>query len=83
MENKEHAAALELLRRNVREYPWLADVHEQLGEALEKLGRPEEALLSYRQALRLSIGNENAYNDPISDYRRHVNKLRGKPVEQR
>jgi predicted alpha/beta superfamily hydrolase len=75
MEDKQHEAALALIRRNVLEYPWSADAHEQLGQALEKLGRPEEALRAYAEALRLGINDESAYGDPEADYRKRVREL--------
>jgi predicted alpha/beta superfamily hydrolase len=76
LEAKKPDEALALLRRNVREYPWSADAHEQLGRALEKLERPEEALLAYGEALRLGVDDESAYGDPEAEYREHVRKLR-------
>ena len=68
-------AAVELLLRNVREYPYLADAHRSLGEALEKAGRLEDALLEYGQALRLALESESPYGDPVEDYRKRAAKI--------
>lgn len=68
--------ALELLRRNVREHAYLAEPYHALGQALEKLGRREEALAAYEAALRLAVNDENAYADPVGEFRAKVKELR-------
>lgn len=62
-------AALGLLRQSVRDYPYLAEEQAQLGEALEKAGRRQEALLAYQRALRLAVEDENPYGNPVDRYR--------------
>lgn len=75
MEKKDHAAALELRRRNVREYPWRADVHAALGDTLVELNRPEEARREYDQALQLQLQDESPYLDAVAGYRNKLKKL--------
>jgi predicted alpha/beta superfamily hydrolase len=75
MERKEQAAALELRRRNVREYPWRAEVHAQLADALVELNRPEEARREYDQALQLQLQGDSTYEDPVAGYRNNLKKL--------
>lgn len=75
MERKDAETALAQLRRNVREFPWLADVHRELGKALEELGYRDEALSAYREALRRAIEDENPYRDPVEDYREQARRL--------
>ena len=72
---KENEQALAVLRRNVRYYPYLAVTHLQLGEALQKLNRKEEALLAYRDAVAAAVNDESPYGDPIEDYRQKVQAL--------
>jgi predicted alpha/beta superfamily hydrolase len=83
LEARQSEPALELLRRNVREYPWLTDVHVELADALEQQGRPEEALRSYEQALRLAVEDEHPYEDPVAEYRAKVRKLGAKQTGPR
>jgi len=46
--------ALEVLRETVRRAPGKADVHTAMGDVLSLLAKPEEAVGSYRIALRLA-----------------------------
>lgn len=68
--------ALELLRRNAREHRDVAFTHNALGAALEKLGRREEALHAYEDAVRAALEDDSPYGDPVGDYREKVRKLR-------
>ncbi len=63
------AAALEVLQRNTREHPWIAETFAHLGDALGKAGRPKEALEAYKEARRVAVEDENPYGDPLEDYR--------------
>jgi predicted alpha/beta superfamily hydrolase len=74
-EKKEHTAALELRRRNVRDYPWRADVHLWLGESFAELNRPEEARREYDQALQLQLQTDSPYDDPLASYGERIKKL--------
>ena len=75
VKNKQNTEALELLRRNVREYPWLASVHAQLGDTLAELNRPEEARRAYEQALQLQLEGESPYQDPLQAFREKMTEL--------
>lgn len=46
--------AIELFRKNVRNYPESANVYDSLGEALEKKGRLAEALENYEKAYKIA-----------------------------
>ncbi len=46
--------AVELCREILREYPELVDVHTQLAATLRHLGRHDESLAAYREAIRLA-----------------------------
>jgi tetratricopeptide (TPR) repeat protein len=72
----EKDAAIDLLRRNVGEYPYLADAHASLARALEEAGRLEDALFEFGEALRLGVENEHPYGDPIESYRDRAAKIR-------
>ncbi|WP_129780843.1 alpha/beta hydrolase [Peristeroidobacter soli] len=74
-DQKDHTAALELRRRNVRDYPWLAEVHASLADTLVELNRPEEARREYDQALQLQLQDESPYQDPLVSYREKLEKL--------
>lgn len=78
LRHKENEQGLAVLRRNVTYYPYLAVTHRELGEALQKLGRKEEALIAYRQALEAAVNDETPYGDPIAEYRKKVRELGGK-----
>jgi protein O-GlcNAc transferase len=54
LERREHEAALELLERAVQLAPELALLHSNRGEALRRLGRPEEALRALERAVQLA-----------------------------
>lgn len=53
--------AITVFRYNVELYPASANVHDSLGEALERAGRKEEALASYGRAVQ----NATATGDPL------------------
>ena len=55
--------AMPFFRYNVELYPAAANVHDSLGEALEKAGRLEEAVASYARAVK----NAKANADPRLD----------------
>jgi predicted alpha/beta superfamily hydrolase len=74
-EQKRPTEALEVLRRIAREYPYLPASHQTLGEALEKLGRREEARRAYEQALRVALEDDSPYGDPVEEYRAKVKVL--------
>jgi tetratricopeptide (TPR) repeat protein len=74
-ERKELTAALELRRRNLREYPWRAEVHAQIADLLALLDRPEEARREYDQTLQLRLQDDSPYDDPVAGYRDNLKKL--------
>ncbi len=56
MHERDYAAAERTFRTLVTGNPQMIDAWEFLGRALVKLGRPEEALVAYQEALRRSGG---------------------------
>jgi hypothetical protein len=74
-ERKELTAALELRRRNLREYPWRSDVHAQIADLLALLNRPEEARREYDETLQLRLQEDSAYDDPVAGYLENLKKL--------
>jgi Flp pilus assembly protein TadD len=46
-------AAIEVFREAVRIDPTFAPVHESLAQALEQIGKKDEAMEHYREAVRL------------------------------
>lgn len=54
LEQREHAAALELLDRATALAPQLGLLHSNRGEALRRLGRNEEALRAFQRAVEVS-----------------------------
>ncbi|MBL8266346.1 MAG: hypothetical protein JNL55_08190, partial [Steroidobacter sp.] len=71
--------ALAIMRRAVLEYPYLAGPHRQLAEALERLGRKEEALLEYERAVRAAVDDEQPFSNPIDEYRAKLKALARNP----
>jgi uncharacterized protein len=66
------ASALEFFRFNVASHPNSANVHDSLGEALERDGQPAAARESYRRAVRLA----EAGADPLlPQHRAHLERL--------
>jgi len=65
-------AALAAFRYNTELYPQAANVWDSLGDGLDRAGRKDEALESYRRAL--AIGEAN--NDPsVEAFRKNVLRL--------
>ncbi len=52
--NGDHGGAVDLLSELVERYPHMLDARHQLASALQALGRNEEALVQYQQALQRS-----------------------------
>jgi predicted alpha/beta superfamily hydrolase len=76
LEQGDRAGALAVSRRNAREHSDLAEAHFQLGELLERLGRKEEAVLSYESSVRLAVDDENPYGNAVERYREKARLLR-------
>lgn len=76
LKRNEPVAAFQLLRRNVREFPYRPDTYRALGEALERFDRGEEALQVYEQGLRVAVDQENPYGDPVEEFRTKARQLR-------
>lgn len=55
--------AIAVFRFNTGQYPASANVHDSLGEALEKIGRLDEALICYTKA----VENARKTSDPLLD----------------
>lgn len=53
---QEYALAVPLFQQILRENPVMLDAWENLGQALHKLGRHEEALAAYQEAMEVSKG---------------------------
>ena len=53
---QEYALAVPLFQRLVQENPKMLDAWENLGQSLQKLGRYEEALAAYQEAMEVSNG---------------------------
>jgi choline-sulfatase len=56
LSHRRFAEAAAALRRVVAANPLMVDAWEELGQALDALGRPEEALAAYQQAMKRSGG---------------------------
>ena len=65
-------AAIQTFRFNTAEYPQSANVWDSLGEALERAGKSDEALATYRKALSVAEANGDTN---IETYRRNVIRL--------
>jgi hypothetical protein len=55
-----HDDAVAMFRFNVEQYPASANVYDSLGEALERAGRPDEALASYTKAVEQAVATKDA-----------------------
>jgi tetratricopeptide (TPR) repeat protein len=65
-------AALAAFRFNTEQYPQSANVWDSLGEGLERAGKKEEALTSYRKAVSIA----EAKGDPnLESFRKRVARL--------
>ncbi|MGE5539743.1 MAG: tetratricopeptide repeat protein [Gemmatimonas sp.] len=63
LEQRDHAAALDLLRRSLEVNPRAASAHLNIGSALRDLKRPAEAIASYDRALALRADYPQAHNN--------------------
>lgn len=77
------AGALLAFERNALAFPYLASVHESLGDALLALGRRQEALDAYRRAMALAVESESGYFDPIMKYRARQKQINDGPDVQK
>lgn len=69
-ERGEHQAALAALSRAIALDPSQCWYHNDLGNALQRMGRIPDSLLCYQEALRLEPGCAEAYNNQGSAYLR-------------
>jgi hypothetical protein len=80
LQRQERARALEFFRFNVAAYPSSANVYDSLGEGLEQDGQLDLALENYRTAYETGVKS----GDPNTQiYRQHLERLAGKPVDQK
>ena len=63
MQNGQHQAGIELIRRAIAVNGRQAAYHFNLGVALQTIGEMEEAIASYRRALVLKPGDADTYNN--------------------
>jgi tetratricopeptide (TPR) repeat protein len=66
-----HAPALQLLDRMLMEYPgnlFIALAHHQRADLLLRLGKPEEAIVAYRQAMEAQRKNPNIRTGSYLDF---------------
>ncbi len=75
LEKKDFEAAIDLLQKAVGDFPLNADLRQSLGDALAKAGRPDEAARAYREALDISLNDENTYVDPLQRYRESLRAI--------
>jgi predicted alpha/beta superfamily hydrolase len=80
LQRQERATALEFFRFNVAGYPDSANVYDSLGEGLEQDGQLDVALESYRTAYQIGVKSGDP-NSPL--YKQHLERLSGKPAEQK
>lgn len=64
--------ALSVFRYNTEKHPESANTWDSLGEALEKSGRPDEALTSYRRAVAVA---EAQHSPSAETFRAHADRL--------
>ena len=70
--------ALALFRANVEAHPQSANVHDSLGEALERAGRLDEAAASYRRAVEIA----RATGDPLlAAFEEHLAAIEARRAE--
>jgi len=72
LEAGQKESALALLGYNARRFPTSPNVHDSLGEALERIGRLEEAHASYRRAVEL--GTEQS-DEQTALYQRNLDRV--------
>ncbi len=72
LEAKQIEAALALLGYNARRFPTSPNVHDSLGEALERAGRLKEAQASYRRAV--DLGREQS-DDQVATYQSNLDRV--------
>src|SRR5688572_4119152 len=72
LEAGQKESALALLGYNARRFPTSPNVHDSLGEALERIGRLEEAQGSYRRAVEL--GTEQS-DEQTALYQRNLDRV--------
>ena len=79
LEAEQLEPALALLSYNARRFPTSANVHDSLGEALEKAGRLEEARSSFKRAYEL--GTEQS-DEQTPTFKRNLDRV-SKMLEQK
>lgn len=67
--------AVAVLRRNAELYPDSANVHDSLGEALERKGDLAAAIQSYEKAVKIGAVNRDPF---VSAYKGHLDRARAK-----
>ena len=55
-----HSDAVQVLRKNVEEYPQSSNVYDSLAEAYMKVGQKDLAIQNYEKSLQLNPKNDNA-----------------------
>lgn len=64
-DSKEHAAAIELLTKQVAEYP-CSKLYQKLGEFYQRIGNAGSAIIQFETALRLDPANHKAKDALVS-----------------
>jgi predicted transcriptional regulator YdeE len=67
--------AIEIFKKNVREYPQSSNVYDSLGEAYAKVGQKDLAIQNYEKSLQLEPKNNNAVEQ--------LKKLKGETMSPR
>lgn len=75
LERNDDAGGMAQLRRAVREYPYLAETHGALADALATHNQIAEARVAYLDALRAAVEEDPDNIEPLQRYRQKLRRL--------
>jgi predicted alpha/beta superfamily hydrolase len=75
LKNNDVVGAMTQLQRAVREYPYVADAHWALGDALAAQKEVAAARISYGNALRAAVEDDADNAEPLRRYRQKLGQL--------
>lgn len=75
LDSNDVVGAMTQLQRAVREYPYVADAHWALGDALAAQKEVAAARISYGNALRAAVESDAGSSEPLRRYRQKLGQL--------
>jgi len=67
LKEEKNKKAITIFKLNTQEFPDNWNVYDSLAEAYERDGNKKDAIVNYRQALKLNVNNDYDYNEKLED----------------